>query len=468
MTRKPTSCELTTADAKLAVKSYIRRHDRCKPDTQTSYLYTILAFLESLQRDYLHPPGMIMVSEPRLMEWMAGVSATVSLANAVQKVQLVGHFMQHLRDTGVIRSNPMANIRLRYGKRGWTGIVRALQSRDATAALARVRAKPTYRGNFGGHARSYIELHRAAGKKYGHNEAVLINFNRFLRQRGDDSIRSVTSAVVREWIGLRGSSSRSRRRRLQILRQFFRYACDLKVVRANPVTEQILDEIGTPKRTFRPRIFTTEQVRVMLHTARGLGRTHMFPLRPEVMYTIIGLLYTLGLRISEAVNLCIGDIDEDCGALFIRQTKFFKERYVPYGPRLALLLGRYLEARHTVAPSPRKEDPIFVGWAGRPVTVDLIRRYFKEAMNAAGVAPTNGSALPRVHDLRHTFAVHRLLRWYRDGVDVQERLVLLSTFMGHVNIYSTQQYLSITGALLDEANKRFRAKFGDVAGEEQP
>ncbi len=468
MTEKPTSCELTAADAKLAVKSYIRRHDRCSPDTQTSYLYMILAFLESLQRDHPHAPGIILVSEPRLMEWMAGVAAAGSFANAVQKVQLVGHFMQHLRDTGVIQSNPMADIRLRYAKRGWAGIVRALQSRDGREALAMVRTEPTYRGSFGRHARSYVELHRAAGKKYGHNEAVLINFNRFLRQRGDDSIQSVTSAVVREWIGLRGSSLRSRRRRLQILRQFFRYACDLKVARANPVTEPILDEIGTPKRAFRPHIFTVEQVSAMLQTARGLTRTDRFPLRPEVMYTIIGLLYTLGLRISEAVNLRLGDIDEDGETLFIRQTKFFKERYVPYGPRLALLLERYLKARHTAAPSPKKEDPVFVGWAGRPVTVGLIRRYFKEAMNAAGAAPTNGAALPRVHDLRHTFAVHRLLRWYRDGVDVQERLVLLSTFMGHVNIYSTQQYLSITGALLDEANKRFRAKFGDVAGEEHP
>jgi site-specific recombinase XerD len=194
----------------------------------------------------------------------------------------------------------------------------------------------------------------------------------------------------------------------------------------------------------------------------------MFPLRPEVMHTIIGLLYTLGLRISEAVHLQIGDIDEDRGALFIRQTKFFKERYVPYGPRLARHIASYLEARRAMAPEPRKEDAVFIGWAGRPVTIDRIRRHFKEVMIAAGIAPVNGAALPRVHDLRHTFAVHRLLRWYREGVDVQERLVLLSTFMGHGNIYATQQYLTITGALLDEANKRFRARFGDVAGEEQP
>jgi site-specific recombinase XerD len=255
---------------------------------------------------------------------------------------------------------------------------------------------------------------------------------------------------------------------LQILRQFFRYACDLKVAQINPVTEPILDEIGTPRRTFRPHLFTPEQIRAMLDTARGLARTHMFPLRPEVMHTIIGLLYTLGLRISEAVHLHIGDIDEDRGALFIRQTKFFKERYVPYGPRLARHIACYLEARRAVVPGPQEEDPAFVGWAGRPVTIHQIRRHFKEVILAAGIAPANGAALPRVHDLRHTFAVHRLLRWYREGVDVQERLVLLSTFMGHGNIYATQQYLSITGALLDEANKRFRAGFGDVAGEEQP
>jgi integrase/recombinase XerD len=468
MTGKPTSCGLTVAAAKLSLKSYIRRYDRCKSDTQASYLYTILAFLESLQRDHPHPPGMIVMSEPRLMEWLASVCGAGSFGTAVHKVHLVGHFMRHLMDTGVIQSNPMADIRLRYGKQGWAGIVRALQSRDVTGALAKMRTEPTYHGSFGKHARSYIELHRAAGKKYRVNEADLINFNRFLRQRGDDSIQSITSAVVQEWIGLRGSSPGSRRQRLHILRQFFRYACDLKVVRANPVTKKMLDEIGAPRHMFRPNLFTAEQVRVMLQKACGLARTNMFPLRPEVMYTIIGLLYTLGLRISEAVNLRFGDIDADRGTLFIRQTKFFKERYVPYGPRFAAILGRYIKARHAVTPSPRKEDPVFIGWAGRPVTAHLIRRHFKEVMKAAGVTPTSGSALPRVHDLRHTFAVDRLLRWYRDGVDVQERLVLLSTFMGHVSIYSTQRYLSITGALLDEANKRFRAMFGDVAGEEQP
>jgi site-specific recombinase XerD len=189
----------------------------------------------------------------------------------------------------------------------------------------------------------------------------------------------------------------------------------------------------------------------------------MFPLRPEVMHTTISLLYTLGLRISEVVKLCVGDIDRDREALFIRETKFFKERYVPYGPRLGRCLERYLDARRTVTPTLRKQDPVFVGWAARRATVHLVRKHLKEVMNDAGIGPTNGSTLPRVHDLRHTFAVHRLLRWYREGVNVQERLILLSTFMGHVNIYATQPYLTITGALLDKANDRFHATFGDIA-----
>lgn len=468
MTKNITSWELTVTNTKAALKSYIRRYDHCRRSTQTCYLYVLLAFLESMQQDHPHPQGMIVVSEPRLMEWMAGMSIAKSFSGAVQTVLLVDRFMQHLKEVGTIRSNPMANIRLRYGKRRWAGIIRSLQSHDPAQALARIRAEPTFCGSFGKCAHSYIELHRSAGKKYLFDEAVLVNFNRFLWRRGNHPIQSVTSAVVREWIGLDKSSQRSQRQRLQVLRRFFHHAWNLKAVRGNPVTEQLLDEIGTPGRTFQPHLFTTEQTRAMLEASRSLERTDKFPLRPEVMHTVISLLYTLGLRISEAVNLRIRDIDEDSAALFIGQTKFFKERYLPYGPRLALHLSRYLDARRTVTPVLRKEDPLFVGWAGRPVTVGLIRQHFKEVMNTAGVASTNGSALPRVHDLRHTFAVHRLLRWYREGVDVQERLVLLSTFMGHASIYSTQQYLSITGALLDEANKRFRAQFGDVADEVQP
>jgi integrase/recombinase XerD len=186
------------------------------------------------------------------------------------------------------------------------------------------------------------------------------------------------------------------------------------------------------------------------------------------MHTVISLLYTLGLRIGEALHLRIGDIDRDHQAMFIGETKFYKQRYVPYGPRLAQCLGRYLDARRAVMSEPQKQDLVFIGWRRRPASTYLFRRHFKEVMNKAGVVPTNGSRPPRVHDLRHTFAVHRLLRWYREGVDVQERLVLLSTFMGHVSIYSTQCYLTITGALLDEANHRFHATFGGIADQEQP
>ena len=122
---KPVSCAPTVADAKLALKRHIRRYDPCQRETQTSYLYTLLAFLESLQRDHPHPPGMIVVSESRLMDWMTDVSAACGFASAVQKIQLVRHFMRHLQDAGVVRSDPMASIRLRYGQQGWAGIVRA-------------------------------------------------------------------------------------------------------------------------------------------------------------------------------------------------------------------------------------------------------------------------------------------------------------------------------------------------------
>ena len=146
----------------------------------------------------------------------------------------------------------------------------------------------------------------------------------------------------------------------------------------------------------------------------------------------------------------------------IREAKFHKERYVPYGPRLAECLTKYLDARRRNGVPTNGESPVFIRWSDQPLSVGTFRRHYLAAMKIAGIVQGEGRR-PRVHDLRHTFAVHRLLRWYREGVDVQKRLVLLSTFMGHVSIYSTQVYLTITGSLLGEANKRFLKAFGSIA-----
>ena len=455
--------EISVAEVRRHLKAHIREYDACKPQTQRLYLYHILSFIEWIQRSHPNRPGRIILSEGRLMTWLTYQSLAGSVSNAVMTILTTNHFLQYLCKHAVVKVNPMAVIRGRFGKQGWKGIICALRERDSAQALQQLRTEPTYTGNFGRLARSYIQMHRATGKKYGFPEMVLIEFNRFLRKDSKHSISLVTSEHVRRWVAQRPNTKRGPRRRLQILQRFFAYARSSGAITTNPVTPQLLDEVGIPSRSYTPFIYTQAQVAMLVAAAGRLPRMNTFALRPEAMATILSLLYTLGLRISEAVGLRIGDIDFEQQTILVRQTKFYKERYVPFGPKLGSCLQRYLAKRRTVTPDERKEDLVFLRWANRPVTTSLIQRHFRQLVKDAGIAHDVTQSRPRLHDFRHAFAVHRLLRWYREGVDVQSRLVLLSTFMGHVSIYSTQVYLTITGSLLQEGSNRFHAAFGSVS-----
>ena len=356
----------------------------------------------------------------------------------------------------------MEMILREFGKRKWSGIIRAFQNENPTPALEFLRIEPAYSGTFGEHAQAFVDLHERAGKRFMPNRLVLIAFNRFIRNQSSDDVRSVTPDIVRHWVGALTCNARMCRRRLLILRQFFDHLFKLRIIKTSPVTWSLIDSYEKVDRTFRPFLFTEEQMRALLEAANRLPRVRGFPLCPEVMHTIIATLYTLGLRINEALHLRLADIDEKQQALLIREAKFHKERYVPYGPRLAECLTKYLDARRRNGVPTNGESPVFIRWSDQPLSVGTFRRHYLAAMKIAGIVQGEGRR-PRVHDLRHTFAVHRLLRWYREGVDVQKRLVLLSTFMGHVSIYSTQVYLTITGSLLGEANKRFLNAFGSIA-----
>jgi site-specific recombinase XerD len=328
--------------------------------------------------------------------------------------------------------------------------------------LEKLRIEPGFTGTFGEQAEAFVRLHRCAGQPFIFNRYALIAFNRFIRKQGSDDVKSVTPDIVKQWVGTLTCSAGMRRQRLRILQQFFEHLCNLRVIKTSPVPWSLIDSFGRVDRTFRPYIFTEAQIQALLAATQRLPRIRPFPLCPEVMHAAIATLYTLGLRINEALCLRLADIDEKQQMLFIRQAKFHKERHVPYGPRFAACLGSYLEARRADGVSTAGESPLFVRWSDQPLTAGTFRRHYLEAMKDAGIVHGEGPK-PRIHDLRHAFAVHRLLRWYREGVDVQKRLVLLSTFMGHVSIYSTQVYLTITGTLLGEANKRFLNAFGSVA-----
>jgi site-specific recombinase XerD len=165
------------------------------------------------------------------------------------------------------------------------------------------------------------------------------------------------------------------------------------------------------------------------------------------------LLYGTGMRIGEALRLHIGDVDLDDGVITIRGTKFYKSRLVPLGSDVHAQLRSYVAMPGRL---DRNDHPLFQSRLRRAVQRQTVENSFQRLRSLAGIQREGPSVYqPRIHDLRHTFAVHRLTEWYRNGADVQAILPALSTYLGHVELHSTQRYLTMTPELLGEANRRF-------------
>jgi integrase len=180
------------------------------------------------------------------------------------------------------------------------------------------------------------------------------------------------------------------------------------------------------------------------------------------MYKLIfSILYTLGLRVSEVTNLRRCDVDFDRRLLVIRETKFSKSRLVPFGPRLGARIREYMDSVQAA-----DDFPLF--WFDRrpyrAVNPCTISQTFHQLVSKLNLPLAPGQAHPRLHDLRHSFAVGTLLRWYREGKDPADRLLHLSTYLGHSDPASTAVYLTITVELLDEACKRFERFSASLVG----
>ena len=204
-----------------------------------------------------------------------------------------------------------------------------------------------------------------------------------------------------------------------------------------------------------PFLFKPTVARKLLAYAGSLKDNPKAPLRGPTYRSIFALLYGLSLRVGEVSRLYLGDLDFERSLLVIRQTKFAKSRLVPFGPRMGELLKEYLQVRAKKHGLPVAEGPLFTFGGGRPIHPGTISQTFHALIPQLGLRVPQGVSPPRVHDLRHSFAVGTLLRWYRADIDPGTRLLHLTTFLGHVDPSSTAVYLTITPDLLQEANRRF-------------
>lgn len=298
----------------------------------------------------------------------------------------------------------------------------------------------------------FLAHKRAFGRRFAVEESVLRLFDRFLVAQSLTRSDTITPQVIDTFLA---SRPRVRPRSYNHLRgtlvRFFDWAVAQGHISASPV--QAPPRRVTGQRV--PFIFDQTAARRLLEIATALPDNGRAPCRGHTYYTIFALLYGLGLRVGEVSRLTRADVDLDRRLLVIRETKFGKTRLVPFGPRVARVLATYRGAAETRRGALAADMPFFSFTRRGAIHPCTITQTFHHLVPRLQLVIPDGVASPRLHDLRHSFAVGTLLRWYRSGLDVQARLLHLSTFLGHVDPASTAVYLTITPALLTEASARF-------------
>ena len=292
--------------------------------------------------------------------------------------------------------------------------------------------------------RDYLALRQGLGHQMADAARLLPSLVSFLESRG---LRTVTVHAALDWCqqpapvgGITVAP-----RRMTAVRGFARYLSGIDPTTEVPPTGLV------PLRQQRPEpfIYSDADIAALLAHAQRLGPD---PLRNLTYYTLIGLLAATGLRVGEAINLDVSDIDRDSAVLTIRESKFGKSRLVPVHQSTMVSLAGYAAVRATRSRTG-DQPSFFVSRTGQRLIYQVVCQTFRRIVTVAGVG-VGAARPPRLHDLRHRFAVVTLLGWYHAGADVQGKLPSLSTYLGHREPSSTYWYLSAVPELLALAADR--------------
>lgn len=305
----------------------------------------------------------------------------------------------------------------------------------------------------------YVTFRQSIGQKFNTFAAVL---RAFCKAAGGDDIEPEQVDPDRVLSFLGHPTTCYWHHKYSALAGFYRYATSRNYIVSSPLPRMIPK---APPR-FVPYIYSENEVRRLLDATTSYRRTHIL-LEPHTFRAVLLLLYGAGLRISEALSLTMVDVDLVARQLVIQQTKFYKSRIIPIGKDLNDGMIRYAKRRHKAGHSMAPNAHFFVGRTGDRLTIPTIQQAFRKLRLHAGIHREDGARYqPRLHDLRHAFAVNRLVAWYKGGADVQALLPKLSTYLGHISLSSTQLYLTMTPELLQEACRRFERYVNEESGHE--
>jgi site-specific recombinase XerD len=291
----------------------------------------------------------------------------------------------------------------------------------------------------------YLAMRRSLGYKLRSDARMLLDFADRLEATGQTTL-TVAAAVA--WACEPTTAApQHQRRRLAVVRCFARHLNALDPTCEIPPTDLLVARSHRPT----PHLYSPEEIAALVHAAGTIPA----PLHAATVQALIGLIAASGLRLGEALALNRGDVDLDAAVLTVTG-KNDQTRMVPLHPTTVAMLAGYAARRDRLRPAAVSAG-VFLTTTGRRVQQRGVQQTFARLLVLAGIGTPSGRRRPRIHDLRHTFAVTVLLGWYADGVDVQARLPVLSTFLGHASPEATYWYLQASPQLLALAAQRLEA-----------
>lgn len=296
----------------------------------------------------------------------------------------------------------------------------------------------------------YLQLRRSLGYKLARSEKLLQQFLAYFEAAGAETI--TTDHALTWACQPSGSKSSWQSQRLTVVRGFANYLASVDI----PVEVPPSDALPWRPCRASPYLYTEAEIAALI----GAAKTLSSPLRIATYQTLIGLLAVTGMRIGEAIQLDRDDFDIRDGVLLIRHAKFNKSRELPLHATTVAALSGYLSCPDRQR-LPEKTPALFLSSAGTRLLYCNVHWTFQRLVHRARLVARTRSCRPRIHDLRHSFAVRTLIEAYQAGVDTQQRLTLLSTYLGHADPARTYWYLSASPELLGRAAERLERPDGD-------
>jgi integrase len=395
------------------------------------------------------------VDRRTLEMWLRKWSAHWQSTTLLHRARIVDRFLDHLVELNLITSNPIAVLRLELSVKQSRPIWQALASRKPDQALVALRRPKPFGSVLGETMREHVERMRKRGYRYTTQAAWFLRFDRFL-QANPELSKEPVATMLEHWSAAK--PTRHHAAECEKLKHALTNALRHRDPSVPPGRLDALPQKEAARHFRKPHIYSPADVQRMLEIAQSYPSPRA-PLRPMSLRAMLLLAYCAGLRRSELARLDLGDVDLRSGTITIRETKFFKTRILPLPCTLMAELRAYIDARRRAGAPQVPQSALFwqaqatgrygsaaIAW----LIVDVIRR--------AGLKPGTGTGRtgPRLHDLRHSMVVNRMIQWYRSGINPQDRLHFLATYLGHRDINSTLVYITVTQDLMQEASERFR------------